>query len=141
MIFQDAWRSLEVSGKKVHILTTGRGIVGDRVVFSVRKSFAQTHPDETTKAVRAIVNASRFIMANRDEAAAIIAKFLRLDLPSTKQIMEILNFDPTYSPKFRADMEWMSSFMLSQKALTRPVDWTVDFAPQFLKAVDPGLVK
>ena len=55
--------------------------------------------------------------------------------------MQIPSFDPIYSPKFPADLDWMIGSMAGQNSLTRLVDWTKDFAPQFPKATDTRLVE
>ena len=135
------WRSLDVSGDKVHILTTARGLMTERVVLNVRKTFAQANPDVVERMARAIVKGSRFIMANPAEGSGIIAKFLKLDANTTSRIVSILKFDPTYSSQFRADMEDLANFMISSKKLGRKVDWSNDFNAQFLSSVDPKLVQ
>lgn len=135
------WRSLDVSGSKVHILSTAKGLMTERVVLNVRKSFGQERPDVVARMVRAIVKGSNFITSNRTEGSEIVAKFLKLDVPTTTRIIGILNFDPTYSAQFKSDMDELAGFMISSGKLTRKIDWSTDFAPQFLQSVDASLVK
>jgi sulfonate transport system substrate-binding protein len=135
------WRSLEVSGDKVHILATAKGLMTERVVLNVRKSFAQAHPDVVERMVRAIVKGSRFITAKPAEGSDVIAKFLKLDVNMTARIVGILKFDPTYSSQFRADMDGLADFMVTNGKLSRKVAWSNDFAAQFLSSADPKLVQ
>lgn len=135
------WRSLDLSGAKVHILSTAKGLLTERVVLNVRKSFAHDHPDVVNHMVRAIVKGSAFITAHREDASQIVAKFLKLDVPTTDRIMGILNFDPTYSSQFRADMDDLADFMVNTGKLKRKINWSTDFAPQFLQSADAQLVK
>lgn len=135
------WRSLEVSGSKVHILTTAKGILNERVVVNARRTFAERRPEDVTRFVRAIVKASDYIRGNPKEASQLVARFLKLDVPTTERIMSILNFNPTYSPAFRADLDEMADYMIGQKALTARIDWGNAFSPEFLKAVRGDLVQ
>lgn len=135
------WRSLEVSGPKVHILTTAKGMLTERVVVNVRRAFLERRPEDVTRFVRAIVKASDYIREHPQDASQLVANFLKLDVPTTARIMGILNFRPIYSRAFRADLDAMADYMIQQKALAKPIDWSSAFRPDFLKATRTDLVE
>ena len=80
-------------------------------------------------------------LMTRDKAWALLTEYTKSDFKATRQIMEVMTYDMTETPEYRASMREMEEFMLKSGLIKKPIDWTKALGSQYLRQVDPALVK
>ena len=135
------WRALKISGKKVHILTTGVGLFTSHMMVSTKRELVQTDPDACVAEIRGIMKAMDFMKNNLDESTRIVADFFRIPFDDVKRFILGMDFGVAYSKKMRNDMNEVTGFMIKKGKGKGPIDWQNSFSPQFLKTVNPKYVE
>ncbi|HET7616495.1 MAG TPA: glycine betaine ABC transporter substrate-binding protein, partial [Bacillales bacterium] len=135
------WRAEEVSGDKVHILSTGKGFFTEYMVTSTRKSFQKDDPDAVAAMIKCTQQGADYTKAHVDEAAQIVGAQFKIPADLVKKMIAAQNFDPTYDPSFRKSMDELNAFMMSKGMSNEKVDWSKEFDPNGLKSVSDSLVK
>lgn len=132
------WQAEEASGGKVKTIATGET---NCLISAVRKH-VETHPRETITFLRALYDATKWLnQVSLDERARVVSSYTKLDLKSTKAIMELTKFDMTETPDYRTFMKEMADFMLETGLMEKPVAWEKVLGSRYLREVDPSLVK
>ncbi len=135
------WRSEEVSGNKVHILSTGKGFFTEYMVTSARKSLLKDDPDAVSAVIKCTGQGAEYASSNPDEAAQIVGAQFKIPAEQVKKMTMVQNFDPTYDPAFRKAMDELNAFMMSKGKSKEQVNWSKEFDPSGLKSVSASLVK
>lgn len=135
------WRALKISGEKVHILTTGAGLFTNHMMVSTKKKLVQTDPDALVAEIKGILRALDFMKNNLDESTKIVADFFKIPFDDVKRFILGMDFGVAYSKKMRNDMNEVTGFMIKKGKSKGPIDWQNQFAPQFLKTVNPKFVE
>lgn len=135
------WQSQEVSGSKVHTLSTGKGYFTEWNIVSVRKSFYDNDPDAVTGVINATLKANEFIRNNVDEAARIAAEHFKTPFGPSKKMIEAMHFDLSFTSQFKKDVESLNGFMNAQGKAAGQVDWDTMFDLRGLRAVNSDLVR
>lgn len=135
------WRSEQVSGKKVHILSTGKGFFTEYMVTSTRRSLIEKDPDAVSAMIKCTQDASDWIAGNVDEASKIIGKHFKIPVDNVKQMVVVQNFDLTYNAPFRKAMDELNGFMMSKGKSKKKVNWATNFDSRGLRSVSASLVK
>ena len=84
--------------KGARLVVDNVGIIEGRVFIYVNKDWAVKSRTAAVSFMRSMVEATDVINTKRDQAAADVAKFLKLDLPLTKLLMDKLSFDVPSGP-------------------------------------------
>lgn len=135
------WRSEEVSGDKVHILSTGKGFFTEYMVTSTRKSFLKDDPDADSAVIKCTQQGADYVSSHVDEAAQIVGTQFKIPADQVKKMIVVQNFDPTYDAAFRKAMDELNAFMMSKGMSKEAVNWSNEFDPSGLKNVGSSLVK
>ena len=135
------WRAEEVSGKKVHTLSTGKGFFTEYMVTSARKSLLKDDPDAVSAVIKCTQQGADYVKSHVDEAAQIVGAHFKIPVDQVKQMIVVQNFDPTYDAAFRKSMDELNAFMTSKGMSKETVNWSKDFDPGGLKSVDGSLAK
>jgi sulfonate transport system substrate-binding protein len=135
------WRAEEVSGKKVHILSTGKGFFTEYMVTSARKSLLKDDPDAVSAVIKCTQQGADYVTAHIDEAAQIVGAHFKIPAGQVKQMIVVQNFDATYDAPFRKAMDELNAFMMSKGMSKETINWSKDFDPGGLKSVSGSLVK
>lgn len=135
------WRSEQVSGKKVHILSTGKGFFTEYMVTSVKRSTLDNDPDAVSAMIKCTREASDYIAGNVDEASQIVGKHFKIPVDNVKQMIVVQNFDVTYEASFRKAMDELNGFMMSKGKSKQKVNWGKNFDSRGLGSVSGSLVK
>lgn len=136
-----AMKASQVSGDRVHLLTTGKGYFREWLVLSANQRWAQENREAVVAVLRAIRRANQFINERPAEAEATVAQYTKIEPSLLQRFFHIYKYDLTFTKGFRTDMEAMADFMVGQRALPKPIDWNAHFDASFLRAVDPVLVE
>ncbi len=139
-------RGLEIMKDRAHLLEPNIDVAYlTRTYLEMNRAWCDAHPDATTSLLRAMIEANEFIKANPEETAKITAK--KLNLKSASDVaaqLKRVNFDwSVYLDKAALDAftpvgEWMKA---NGKLKGDVPDMSKVFAPQYLRAIDPGLVR
>jgi ABC-type nitrate/sulfonate/bicarbonate transport system substrate-binding protein len=135
------WRAEEVSGNKVHILSTGKGFFTEYMVTSTRKSLLKDDPDAVSALIKCTQQGADYISSHVDEAAQIVGAQFKIPAEKVKQMIVVQNFDPTYDAPFRKAMDELNAFMMSKGMSKEAVNWSTEFDPDGLKSVGASLAK
>jgi len=137
----EPWLTRGVAAVKgARLVVDNVGIIEGRVFIYINKSWAQKNHDTALAFMRSMIEATEIINTKRDEAAADVAKFLKLDLPLTKLLMDKLRFD------IHLDQQSVGAFQIAEQQLksinklSKPVDWSNLFYPDLLRELAPGKV-
>jgi ABC-type nitrate/sulfonate/bicarbonate transport system substrate-binding protein len=136
------WKAEEASGGKVRTLVKGSGYYTLWCPISARRKFVEEQPAATVAFLQALRDAVQWLnQASLDEKAKLVTEYTKSDFKATRQIMEVMNYDMTETPEYRASMREMEEFMLKSGLIKKPIDWTKVLGSQYLRQVDPALVK
>ncbi len=135
------WRSEEVSGKKVHILSTGKGFFTEYMVTSTRESLLKDDPDAASALIKCTEQGAQYASSHPDDAAQIVSAQFKIPADQVKKMTVVQNFDPTYNPAFRKAMDELNAFMISKGKSTEQVNWSKEFNSSGVNSVSGSLVK
>ena len=128
------WKAVETI-KGVHILTDAGPYFQEWEACTVNKNYAATHQPEVVAFLKGLDAAGKWIPGHLDDATQAVSQALRTtDTALVKRMLGQINWDISYTPKFRKDMDELAMF-IKQK-----IDWNTMFDPQFLKAANPAFV-
>jgi len=122
------------------VLRDAEGIIGGRVYIYMNKGWVIQNPAPAKEFLAALLEADNYIRSNPKEAAALVSKFLKLDLALTELLMPKLRHD------IRLDQDSVDNFRIAEKQLkdqgklAKPLDYKSFIYPDLLKALKPEKV-
>jgi ABC-type nitrate/sulfonate/bicarbonate transport system substrate-binding protein len=129
------WRALEADSN-AHIVTTGAPYFHEWEMVNTMPEYAKTHSSEIVAFLRGLDQAGKWIPANLNEAAQIVAKSLRMDdVGIAKRMLEKIDWNIAYTRKFRSDMDRVGAFV------GIPIEWSKMFEARFLAQLGPTYVE
>lgn len=134
------WRAEEISGNKVHILSTGKGFFTEYMVTSTRRSLIEDDPDAVAAMIKCTMKGAEYTAAHMDEASEIVGKHFKIPADKVKQMVVVQDFSVGYDDKFRKAMDELNAFMISKGKSTAEIKWEANFDSRGLGLVDSGLV-
>lgn len=135
------WKSQEVSGNKVHELSTAEGYFTEFVVVSTRKSLLDNDPDAAKVMLECMKKGGEWAAKNQKEASKIVGDFFKIPPETVMKMISVMNMDPTFTTKFRKDMDDLNNFMISKGKSKSRINWNKHFDARGLESVSPMLVK
>jgi NitT/TauT family transport system substrate-binding protein len=128
------WRAL-AAVKDAHIVTTAKGYFHEWEACTTSRDYAKGHEGELVAFIRGLDAAGKWITANLDEASGIVASAIRLeDHKLARQMLEKIDWNLAYTPKFRQDMDIVGDFM------NMKIDWKTMFDTRYLAKAFPSYV-
>jgi len=116
------------------------GIIEGRVLIYVNRGWAEKNHDTAATFMRSLIEATAIINTKPDEAAADVAKFLKLDPALSKLLMTKLSFDIHLDQGTVGALQIAEAQLKSIGKLAKPVDWQNLIYPDLLRAVAPDKV-
>jgi ABC-type nitrate/sulfonate/bicarbonate transport system substrate-binding protein len=135
------WKSQEVSGNKVHQLSTAKGYFTEYLVMSTRKSLLDNDPDAAKAFVACLKKGGEWTSKNHQAAAELVGNFFKVPSELSFKLISVMNMDPTFDAKFRAEMERLNGFMGPKGKSHKQIDWKKHFDVRGLMSADQSLVK
>jgi ABC-type nitrate/sulfonate/bicarbonate transport system substrate-binding protein len=136
------WKAEEASAGKVQTLVKGKGFYTLWCPISARRKFVDAHPAETVRFLQALQDATKWLTAaSSDERGRLIANYAKSDFATTKKLADLLTYDMTETPEYRASMAAIEDFMLKSGLIKKSVDWPKVLGTKYLREADPALVK
>ena len=129
------WKALQAD-KDAKILTTANSYFHEWEACSTNAKYIKDHPAEVVAFLRGLDAAGKWIPDNVDEASQIVSKSLRMDdVNLVKQMIEKIDWNISYTKKFRSDMDKLSQFVNIN------IDWKTMFDARHLAQLGPSYVE
>ena len=136
------WKAEEASGGKIRTLVKGSGYYTLYCPISARRKFVEEQPAATVAFLQALRDAVQWLnQASLDEKAKLVTEYAKSDFKTTRQMMEVLVYDMTETQAYRNSLREIEEFMLKSGLIKKSVDWPKVLGTQYLRQVDPALVK
>lgn len=112
----------EQAGNTVALLTRLGKYVQGGGFFLISDKWAAAHPDRIEAAVRALAMAEQFIRQHPDQAAALEAKFLKIDPNIIIRSSKVLVFRPDIDSFTEKSLKKTSQYLSDEHLIQAPVD-------------------
>jgi NitT/TauT family transport system substrate-binding protein len=116
------------------------GIIEGRVYVYMNKGWIAKNHETALSFMRSMIEATQAINTQRPEAAAAVAKFLKLDVAFATSLMEKIRFDMHLDQQSIGNFQIAEAQLKSIGKLPKPVDWTGLVYPDLLRELAPGKV-
>ena len=104
------------------------------------REWIEKNRDAAIRFVRAVKEAGEFAMQRRDEAAPMVAKFLKLDVELVKELLPKCNFMMVLDDVTMQFMKKETDALISTKRITAPFDYKGYVYPELLREIDAKAV-
>jgi len=132
-------RTIEaVPGSK--ILLDNEGIIDPRAFLYINRGWATQNPEAAVAFMRALNDASQLLREKPDEAARIIAAYLKMEAPFTRELTRKVNFDLVMDQSALDALKAIEVQLKDSGKLAKPVDWGKFVYTEPLKKVLPAKV-
>jgi len=133
-------RSLNQLGDK-GILLMDADIYRETFDLVSMRPWAEANRETAEKVLRALVKATQFIKANRDESVQIVAARIQLDPKELANIWDYYTFDIVLDQSLMDALNSQAKWAIDSKTQNGPApNYSYLFYPEPLKAVNPGAV-
>lgn len=138
-------RGLEVMRGKAHVMKPGiEAAYKTRTYLEMSRSWVEKNPDATVNLLKAFVECDKFIRADPKKTAEIAGKKLNIPAAQAETLLKQVGFD--FSIYLDAELtkvfDGVATWMRGQNRLQGPApDMRKVFVPEYLRKVDPSLVK
>lgn len=135
------WRSLEVSGSKVHFIENSEKYYSSYQITSARKELFDSDPDAVKAFLICTRQGGEYAKANPDEAAKIVSQEIKTPVELVRKMFDLMDLTVPYDGRFRKDMEGVNNFMMAKDTSPHRVDWDKEFDQRPLRDIDPALAQ
>jgi ABC-type nitrate/sulfonate/bicarbonate transport system substrate-binding protein len=104
------------------------------------REWSDKNRDLTIRFLRAVKEAGEFAMQRRDEAAPMVARFLKLDVELVKELLPKCNFMMVLDDVTMQFMKKEVDALIATKRITGPFDYKGYVYPDLLREIDPKAV-
>ena len=104
------------------------------------REWIEKNRDAAIRFMRAVKEAGEFAMQRRDEAAPMVAKFLKLDVELVKELLPKCNFMMVLDDVTMQFMKKEADALIATKRITAPFDYKGYVSPELLREIDPKAV-
>ncbi len=140
--FGRKFMTMEKAGEKFHILGGGAKYFNAHMFLTVRKKFADEHPEAVKNLLRALIEAKSYIDNNREKCVKITRYILRTSYDeAAAAIDDYLITTPTLESDILPALDDISKWLKENKKIKTIPDWKKIIQPKFLEEVDPSKVE
>lgn len=111
------------------------------MTVAVSGDFYRNHKDEAVKFLKALDKATAFINQHPDEAAAIVAKEIKIPTSDAKRIMAKNDYSMAWNQNFVDSASVMGNYMKAMKNISKVPALSSYSTPDLLKQVDSKLIQ
>jgi ABC-type nitrate/sulfonate/bicarbonate transport system substrate-binding protein len=126
--------------KGARVVLDNDGIIEGRVYIYMNKDWVLKNHDAALSFMRSLIEATDAINTKPAEAAAAVAKFLKLDLAFSTSLMKKLSFDIHLDQQSIGNFQIAEAQLKSINKLPKPVDWAGLVYPDLLRELAPAKV-
>jgi NitT/TauT family transport system substrate-binding protein len=137
----EPWPTRAVKAVKgAKIVIDAEGILNNRNYLFMYRSWIAQNQEASERFMRSMVEATDYINQNRDEAAKIVAKFLKMppDLPA--ELMTKVEFSMSWSDGSLETIKLVEKQLTEDGKMKAPLDWNGYVYTDLLKKVRPEAV-
>jgi NitT/TauT family transport system substrate-binding protein len=138
-------RGLDVMRGRAHVLKPGiEAVYKTRTYLEMSRAWVEKNPEATVNLLKAFVECDKFVRSEPQKTAEIAGKKLNIPAAQAQDLLQQVGFD--FSIYLDADLtkvfDGVADWMRGQNRLQGPApDMRRVFVPQYLRQVDPSLVK
>lgn len=121
-----------------------RGIAGfgaNRVIVNAMRATVEGDPRLTQGVLAAFADAVRYMRTDSNEAIKIVAAKFGVPADVARKNVDLFHYSMVFDKTFVDDLTAESQFGIQLELLKAPVDWSTQFNPKFLAAIDKTLVR
>jgi NitT/TauT family transport system substrate-binding protein len=130
---------MNVKGTK--ILQDAEGIYNNINFVYMNRTWIEKNEDTAVRFIRALVEANDLIGKDREVAAGMVSKFLKMPIELTTELMPKVEYDMDWQPRSLDAIKDSEKLLADQKKLKAPLDYSKYVYMDLLKAVRPESVK
>lgn len=127
-----------VPGSKV--VLDNEGIIDPRAYLYINRGWAMQNPEAAVAFMRALSEASQLLRNNPDEGAKLIATYLKMEVPFTRELTKKVNFDLIMDQAAVDALKVVETQLKDSGKLAKPIDWEKFVYTDPLKKVQPAKV-
>lgn len=110
------------------VLFTAKGIYNPFFIVAATKAFIHSHPQVVEKFIRALYNASQFIIANPRSSRAIVSRYLKIDCHVLEELGATYLFNVTLEQSLVLELENQTHWSIrSKKTVPKQLPNYLDF--------------
>lgn len=133
-------QSKKLSGDKVRVLTTGKGLMRGYAVLAADTKWLKKNPDTAMRFLAAIRDGMEWIKANPEKAVELVTKRYGTDKKLAKYLFERENYALALDKTFYETFDGLSEFLRKNDLLKSKLEWSTLADPSALKKLDSALV-
>src|SRR5215470_15845712 len=130
---------MNVKGTK--ILQDAEGIYNNINFVYMNRGWIEKNEDSAVRFVRALVEANDLLQKDTPAATAMVAKFLKMPIELTRELMPKMEFDMNLTDRSLGAVKISEDQLRSQGKMKAPLDYARYLYPDLLKKVRPESVK
>jgi ABC-type nitrate/sulfonate/bicarbonate transport system substrate-binding protein len=130
----------ELSGNKVHALTTAEGYMRGYTVLGARPAWLEKNKDAAIRFVAATQKGATWAKEHPDELAAYLDKNYGTNQKQTTDVMKYIDLTMAFDPQFYADFASVAAYAKEVGNITQSMDWSHYLWTDGLQALGPGRV-
>jgi ABC-type nitrate/sulfonate/bicarbonate transport system substrate-binding protein len=130
---------MNVKGTK--ILQDAEGIYNNINFVYMNRGWIEKNEDTAVRFVRALVEANDLLQKDPPAATAMVAKFLKMPIELTRELMPKMEFDMNLTDRSLGAVKISEDQLRSQGKMKAPLDYARYIYPDLLKKVRPESVK
>jgi NitT/TauT family transport system substrate-binding protein len=140
--FWEPWgrKTIALSPSTLHVIGTGRDIYAVNMYLTVRRKFAEEHPDAVVGLLEALKEANAYIASHPQEAADIIKRKHRVDEAMARDLAKDFQYELKLDQQSLATMRDVGKWLVENKKLQALPDWKSLIDTRFLRKVEPAAV-
>ena len=133
-------QSKKLSGDKVHVLTTGKGLMRGYAVLAADATWLKKNPDTAKRFLAAIQDGMKWVKANPEKAVDLVTKRYGTDKKLAKYLFEREHYSLAMDKEFYDTFNGLAKFLQKSNLLKSGLDWKTLADPTALKMVNAQLV-
>ena len=140
--FWEPWgrKTLNLAPDDLHVIGTGRDIYAANMYLTVRREFANEHPDAVKGLLRGLQKADAYIKGHQSEVEGIIEKKHRVDAETAAVLLHDFDYVLVLDNEVPSTIKQVGQWLLENKKLASPPDLNKLIDASYLRAVSPGSV-
>ena len=140
--FWEPWgrKTIALSPSTLHVVGTGRDIYAVNMYLTVRRKFAEEHPEAVVGLLQALKEANAYIASHPKEAADMIKRKHRVDDAMARDLAKDFQYELKLDPQALATMKSVGTWLVENKKLQELPSWQKLIDTRFLEKVQPSAV-
>jgi sulfonate transport system substrate-binding protein len=137
--FWEPWgrKVLGLASTSLHVIGTGRDIYAANMYLTVRRKFAEEHPDAVKGMLRALEAADKYIAEHPQEAVEMIQSKHRVDQKMAQTLSKDFDYKLFFDRQAFGAMKEVGQWLLENKKLTKLPEWNRIIDTHYLNSVVP----